>query len=206
LVDFSAFGADLGHWTVANSAFCDRPVANNSNVGINTCHCCRDKIHSFFQCSALLPCHSLFDNGSYWQIIGGACAVQVERRAACAAIAVTVMAGRASLASPVLRAFTSSLPLATLSPTTMAAASGTPGVNETLLTSTAAHITKIFFDAAAVSDITATATPANRLAPALTVAMVTNTASTGSGSGSGSIQMLTLPSPKTITVCLPAYL
>jgi len=49
----------------------------------------------------------------------------------------------------------------------------------------------------------AVATPANRLAPASTSAMVTNTDSAGGGSGSGSARTLTLPGPKTITG--PAY-
>lgn len=78
----------------------------------------------------------------------------------------------------------SSLPSASLSPTPTAAASGTNRANQTLIIPT----TKIFFNAAALSDITAAvATPANRLAPASTSTMVTNT----------------LPGLKTITG--PAY-
>ncbi len=45
--DLHAFQAVLGRCTVANSAFCDRTAAENFNVGINTCCCCRAKIHSF---------------------------------------------------------------------------------------------------------------------------------------------------------------
>ena len=85
----------------------------------------------------------------------------------------------------------SSLPSAGLSPTPTAAALDTDRADETLITPT----TDIFFDAAALSDITAAvATPANRLAPASASAMVTNTSSA---------RTLTLPGPKTITG--PAY-
>ena len=85
--DLHAFRAVLGRWTVANSAFCYRPAAQNFNVGINTCCCCRVKIQSFSHVtshlslnhirrshnppsSALLPCLSYY--GSYWKIIGRA--------------------------------------------------------------------------------------------------------------------------------------
>ena len=119
-------------------------------------------------------------------------AAQVERRAACAAAAA---AGRASSASPVPPPSMSSLPSAGLSPTLTAAASGTDRADETLITPTTDRTTEIFFNAAALSDITAAvATPANRLAPVSTSAMVTNT---------GSAHTLTLPGPKTITG--PAY-
>ena len=84
-----------------------------------------------------------------------------------------------------------------------AAASGTARADETLLTPTTDHNAEIFFNAAALSDINAVATPANRLAPASTSAMVTNTDCAGGGSGSGSARTLTLPGPKTITG--PAY-
>ena len=127
-------------------------------------------------------------------------AAQVERRAACAAAAA---AGRASSVSPVPPMPMSSLPSAGLSPTPTAAASGTARADETLLTPTTDRTAEIFFNAAALSDITAVATPANRLAPASTSAMVTNTDSAGGGSGSGSARTLTLPGPKTITG--PAY-
>ena len=81
----------------------------------------------------------------------------------------------------------SSLPSAGLSPTPTAAASGTDRSNQTLITPT----TEIFFNADTLSDITAAiATPANRLAPASTSAMVTNI---------GSACTLTLPGPNTIT-------
>ena len=127
-------------------------------------------------------------------------AAQVERRVACAAAA---LAGRASSASPVPPMPMSSLPSAGLSLTPTAVASGTARANETLLTPTADRTDEIFFNAATLSDITAVATPANRLAPASTSAMVTNTDSAGGGSGSGSARTLTLPGPKIITG--PAY-
>ena len=85
-LDLHAFQAVLGRWTVANSAFCDRPVAQIFNVGINTCCCCRAKIHSFSRFTLHLTCHKITSGaaiihpprlsspttlsyyGSYWKI------------------------------------------------------------------------------------------------------------------------------------------
>ena len=137
--DLHAFRAVFGRCTVANSAFCDRTAAEIFHVGINTCCCCRAKIHSFSPVHIILhlTCHKITSDaaiirpprlsspttlsyyGSYWKIIGRARAAQVERRAACAAAAA---AGRASSASPVPPTPMSSLPSAGLSPTPSAAA------------------------------------------------------------------------------------
>ena len=57
--DLHAFRAVLGRWPVANSAFCDRPAAQNFNVGINTCCCCRAKIHSFSRVTLHLTCQKI---------------------------------------------------------------------------------------------------------------------------------------------------
>ena len=86
-LDLHVFRAVLGHWTVANSAFCDHPAAQIFNVGINTCCCCRAKIHSFSRVTLHLTCHKITSDaaiirpprlsspttlsyyGPYWKII-----------------------------------------------------------------------------------------------------------------------------------------
>ncbi len=91
--DLHAFRAVLGRWTVANSAFCNRPKAQIFNVGINTCCCCRAKIHSLIL-TLHLTCHKITSDaaiirpprlsspttlsyyGSYWKTI--------ERASCCA--------------------------------------------------------------------------------------------------------------------------
>ncbi len=43
--------------SVAKSAFWDHPATQIFNVGINTCCCCRAKIHSFSRVTLHLTCH-----------------------------------------------------------------------------------------------------------------------------------------------------